>query len=120
LAKSPDFNNQPSPHYNAARQHQLMRKEVALLHEVNAGNLDNLECPNCQHKTVSAWFTHPEPETFRTYLICADCDFWSHVINSAMPPFFSEDRVRLDLQEKDAAILKSMRFKAPRISTEGL
>jgi hypothetical protein len=34
-----------------------------------------------------------------------------------MPPFFSEDRVRLDLQEKDAAILKSMRFKAP---TEGL
>ena len=56
-------------------------EEVALLHEVNAGNLDNLQCPKCQHKTVSAWFTHPEPETFRTYLICADCDFWSPVIN---------------------------------------
>jgi hypothetical protein len=89
-----------------------MRKEVALLHQVIAGNLDNLECPKCQHKSVSAWFTRPEPETFRTWLVCADCDFWSHVINNAMPPFFSEDRVRLDLQEKDAAILKSMRLKA--------
>jgi hypothetical protein len=88
-----------------------MRKEVALLHEVNAGNLDNLECPKCQHKTVSAWFTRPEPEAFRTWLICAHCDFWSHVINSAMPLSFSEDRVRMDLQENDAAILRSMRFK---------
>jgi len=90
-----------------------MRKEVALLHEVNAGNLDNLECPKCQRKTVSAWFTRPEPEAFRTWLVCSDCDFWSHVINGAKPPFFSEDRVRVDLQEKDAAILKSIRFKRP-------
>jgi hypothetical protein len=97
-----------------------MREEVALLHEVNAGNLDNLECPKCHHKTVSAWFTRPEPSTFRTWLICADCDFWSHVINSAMPTFFSEDRVRIDLQEKDAAILKSMRLKTDSTASEGL
>jgi len=83
-----------------------------LLHAVNAGKLNNLECPKCQHKTVSAWFTRPEPETFRTWLICADCDFRSHVINSTMPPFFSEDRVHGDLQETDAAILKSMRLGA--------
>jgi|SRR6516225_10036352 hypothetical protein len=96
-----------------------MRKEVALLHEVSAGKLDNLECPKCQHNSVSAWFTRPEPETFRTWLICSDCDFWSHVINCAMPPFFSEDRVRLDLQEKDAAILKSMRLRADRTRADG-
>jgi hypothetical protein len=85
------------------------RKEVALLKKVISGSLDNLECPKCRHKTVSAWFTRPEPETYRTWLICADCDFWSHVINSTKPPFFSEGRLRLDLQEKDAAILNSMR-----------
>ena len=96
-----------------------MRNEIELLHEVNAGILDNLECPKCQHKAVSAWVTRPEPETFRTWLICANCDFWSHIINSTMPPFFSEDRVRVDLQEKDAAILKSMRLKATRTPAEG-
>ena len=96
-----------------------MRKEVALLREVNAGKLDSLECPNCQHQTVSAWFTRPEPETFRTWLICADCDFWSHVIDSAMPPFFSEDRVRVDLQEEDAAIPKSMRLGADPNRADG-
>lgn len=95
-----------------------MRKEIELLQEVNAGILDNLECPKCQHKAVSAWFTRPEPETSRTWLICTDCGFWSHVINSTMPPFFSEDRVRVDLQEKDAAILKSMRLKATRTPAE--
>ena len=89
-----------------------MDKEVALLSEIEAGNLDRLECPKCHHRAVSAWFTQPRPETFRTWLICTDCDFWSHVINNAMPTFFSEDRVRLDLQEKDAAILRSMRLKA--------
>ena len=97
-----------------------MRKEVALLHEVEAGNLDDLECPQCHHKAVSAWFTRPDPETFRTWLICADCDFRSHVINNAMPTFFSEGRVRLDLQEKDAAILKSMRLRADRTRTKPL
>lgn len=90
-----------------------MRKEMALLHEIDAGNLDHLQCPNCNHNAVSAWFTRPQPETFRTWLICADCHFYTHVINAGMPPFFSEDRVRMDLQEKDAAILKSMRFKWP-------
>ena len=83
-----------------------MRKEVALLHEVNEGKLDNLECPKCHHETVSAWFTRPEPETFRTWLICAGCDFWSHVINSAMPPFFSE-----------VAFVRICRKKMPQFSS---
>ena len=90
-----------------------MRREVALLNEVSSGNLDNLECPKCRHKTVSAWFTRPAQETYRTWLICAECDFRSHAVNTTKPPFFSEGRLRLDLQEKDAAILKSIRKRNP-------
>lgn len=95
------------------RSKELSRLQVELLWEVDSGNLDNLECPICRHRSVSAWFTNPAPEEYRTWLICAECDFWTHVIHGSRPSSFSESRVRPDLQEKDVAILKSMRFKKP-------
>jgi hypothetical protein len=84
---------------------------VELFKEADAGNLDNLECPKCRHPTVSVWFTKPEPEAYRTWLICTECDFWSHAINTDRPSSFSESRVRSDLQEKDAAILRAIRTR---------
>ena len=39
--------------------------QVQLLKEVDSGNLDNLECPTCRHRAVSAWFTNPAPEEYR-------------------------------------------------------
>jgi hypothetical protein len=90
---------------------RLIALQVELLKEVDSANLDNLECPKCGHCAVSAWFTNPAPEKYRTWLICSDCDFWTHVINSTRPSSFSESRVRPDLQEKDAAILKAMRSR---------
>jgi hypothetical protein len=92
-------------------EHPRLASQIELLKQIDSGNLDDLECPKCRHCTVSAWFTNPEPEAYRTWLICTDCDFWSHVINMVKPPSFSESRVRSDLQEKDAAILKSMRTR---------
>lgn len=88
-----------------------LQLHIKLLKEVDSGKLDYLECPKCQHRAVSAWFTNPEPEVYRTWLICAECDSWSHVINSSKPSSFSESRVRSDLQEKDVAILKAMRTR---------
>lgn len=83
--------------------------QLELLKEVDSGKLDNLGCPKCGHCAVSAWFTNPAPEEYRTWLTCAECDFWTHVINSTRPSWFSESRVSSDLQEKDAAILKTIR-----------
>ena len=85
--------------------------QIQLLKEVDSGKLDNLECPKCLHRTVSAWFTNPDADAYRTWLICADCDFWTHAIDKARPPSFSESRVRADLQKKDATILKEMRTR---------
>jgi hypothetical protein len=84
---------------------------IELLKEADSGNLDNLECPKCRRRAVSAWFTNPQPEAYRTWLICNDCDFWTHAINASRPRFFSDSRVRSDLQEKDTAILKTMRTR---------
>jgi hypothetical protein len=89
----------------------LLALQIELLKEVDSGILDSLECPKCRHATVSAWFTNPAPEAYRTWLICAECDFWCHAINSSRPSSFSESRVRSDLQEKDSAILKAMRTR---------
>jgi hypothetical protein len=97
-------------HSNPERPTQLAL-QIELLKEVDSGNLDNLECPKCRNRAVSAWFTNPAPEAYRTWVICAECDFWSHVINATRPSSFSESRIRSDLQEKDAAILKAMRTR---------
>ena len=88
-----------------------LQLHIELLKEVDSGKLDNLECPKCHLRAVSAWFTNPAPEVYRTWLICAECDFWSHVINSSKPSSFSESRVRSDLQERDVAVLNAMRAR---------
>lgn len=86
---------------------------MRLLNGVTGGKFDGLECPKCRHSSVSAWFTHPGPEKYRTWLICTDCDFYTRVNHGYehKPSFFSEDRVRPDLQDKDVAVLKQMRLK---------
>src|SRR5450631_715277 len=88
--------------------HPHLALQLELLKEVES---DNLECPKCRQRAVSAWFTNPAPEAYRTWLICTECDFWSHAINCTRPSSFSESRVRRALQEKDAAILNAMRTR---------
>jgi ribosomal protein S27E len=84
-----------------------------LLHEAEAGHFEELACPDCQHRTVSVWFTNPAPSLYRTWVICTDCDFHSRAQNSERPRFYSEDRRRMDLEERDSAILKQAILKKP-------
>ena len=86
---------------------------VRLLKEAAAGRLDDLECPKCRQPAVSVWFTHPAADFYRTWFICVNCDFHTRAQNAEKPPFFSEDRVSTELDEKDVAILRQSLFKRP-------
>jgi hypothetical protein len=87
--------------------------QLRLLNEAAAGRLDELECPKCRQAAVSVWFTHPAADFYRTWFICMNCDFHTRAQNAEKPPFFSEDRVSTELEEKDLAILRQSIFKRP-------
>lgn len=87
--------------------------QVQLVHEADIGHLDNLICPNCRHEAISVWFTHPAPDVYRTWFICADCDFHTRVQDLKRPTFFSDDRVSTELEERDLAIVRQSIFKRP-------
>jgi hypothetical protein len=86
---------------------------MRLLKEASIGKLQGLGCPSCRQDSVSVWFTHPGAEIYRTWFLCASCDFNSRALNSSKPDFFLDDRVRQDLEERDAAILRNAIFKMP-------
>jgi len=90
-----------------------VRRGIALLKEASKGRFENLECPDCLKPGASVWVTNPVPDEYRTWLLCAFCDFHSHVINSGKPAYFTEDRRRADLEERDRAVLNPMVFKKP-------
>lgn len=96
-------------------QHRKNEKRLSshlrLLNEAAAGRLEDLECPKCREGGVSVWFTHPAADTYRTWFICADCDFHTRIQNTEKPLFFSEDRVSTDLEERDLSILRQSLFK---------
>jgi hypothetical protein len=75
--------------------------------------LGNVRCPACHRLSVSVWFTHPAEDAYRTWFICTQCSFHSRALNLNMPPFFSEDRRRADLEEQDRSILERAVFKKP-------
>lgn len=89
-------------------------RRIALLDEASKGRFENLDCPDCHKPGASVWVTNPVPGEFRTWLLCAFCDFHSHGINSEKQPYFTEDRRRADLEDRDRTILKQMTFKKPQ------
>jgi transposase-like protein len=101
-----------------AREHSKnhnndLSTHLQLLQEAAVGRLENLECPSCKQATVSVWFSHPAADTYRTWFICAACDFHSRAQNTERPAFFSEDRVSTELEEHDLSILRQTIFKRP-------
>jgi hypothetical protein len=86
---------------------------LLLVKESASGHLDNLDCPSCRRASVSVSFSCPAPEIYRTWFVCADCDFRTRVQNTTKPIFFSEDRVSEELEEKDKSILRRAIFKRP-------
>lgn len=103
----------PSEDFQNPHNDKALLSQLRLLDEAATGHLEELECPNCHQAAVSVWFTHPAADTYRTWFICADCDFHTRAQNTDRPRFFSEDRVRTDLEEHDLSILKQSIFKRP-------
>jgi hypothetical protein len=66
----------------------------ALLQAASEGELDGLPCPRCQCRCVSAWFTHPAENLYRTWFLCAQCGFEMRAQNAGIPPHYSVDRDR--------------------------
>jgi hypothetical protein len=95
------------------RTNNELSKQMHLLQEAAIGRLNNLECPNCRHAAVSVWFSRPAADMYRTWFICADCDFRTRAQNTERPPFFSNDRVSTELEERDIAIVRQTIFKRP-------
>jgi hypothetical protein len=89
------------------------RAEVHLLHEASVGHLENLECPKCRRTAVSVRFSHPVADVYRTWFICADCNFHARVQNTERPRFFSDDRVSAELEERDLEIIRQAIFRRP-------
>ena len=92
---------------------ERLTQYLSLLKDASAGRLDGLDCPQCNHSTVSVWFTHPERGTYRTWFTCSNCTFHSRAQNVGRPAFFSETRVRRELEERDRSVLSSSIFRKP-------
>jgi hypothetical protein len=82
---------------------------LRLLSELESGSLDGMQCPRCQKNAVSVWFTHPLPEEYRTWFICACCGFMLRAQNSRKPRHFADDRIDPSLEKRDWQTLMRMR-----------
>jgi len=92
---------------------EQIRLQLHLLEDAATRRLDGLECPQCGRASVSAWFMYPAADAYRTWFVCAHCTFITRAQNSARPSFFSEARVRQDLEERDLSTLNHAILKAP-------
>jgi hypothetical protein len=90
---------------------------LKLLKEAAVGHFDGLQCPTCAESSVSAWFTNPAEDTYRTWFLCSSCNFHSRAQNAEKPPFYSEDRVRKDLEQLDRENFEKALFKRPARDT---
>jgi hypothetical protein len=81
-----------------------------LLEALESGMLDSIQCPQCQEHSVSVWFTNPLEDEYRTWFVCTTCAFLMRTQNSVRPKHFSLDRVRDDLEQYDAKVLRKRRI----------
>jgi len=92
---------------------QATARAEAIIHlarQAEAGQLDNLVCPECGSWSVAVWFTNQADGIYRTWFICSACKFYSRAQNTTSPSHFPPDRVRADLQERDREILRNRKF----------
>jgi hypothetical protein len=100
-------------HKPRSHSEERVALHVRLAWEASAGHLDGLQCPECRQAAVSVWFTHPAEDTYRTWFVCDHCHYRTRAQCTERPPFFSEDRVNAELQERDLAGLKWARSMEP-------
>ncbi len=76
------------PHESSTDHPELIKAQIALLEQVDAGHLNGLLCPKCKTKSVSVWFKGSE----RTLVKCQQCDFDSLAIITGLPKFYTSER----------------------------
>lgn len=101
--------NSQNPNSGSQKVSELLR----LANEAAAGHFDDLGCPKCGHTAISVWFTHPAPDVYRIWFICADCDFHTRAQVADKPSYFTESRISTELEERDLLTLKQAKFKRP-------
>jgi len=72
-----------------------LQDRLRLLREASEGKLDGLSCPECGCREISVSFSVFERD-YRTWFECSNCGFSMRAQNSGKPPFFCEERLRLD------------------------
>jgi len=92
--------------------------QILLANRAAKGDLERLECPNCGRASVSVWFTHPALSVYRTWFICTRCRFNFRAQNAGRPEYFTDDRVDLELEKRDASVVAAAKFKNPSSGTE--
>jgi hypothetical protein len=94
--------------------HERLTPLIDLLHEAEGGRLDQLKCPECRNTSVSVWFTNPSEGSYRTWLICGNCNFDLRAQNAGRPKHFSDQRLHKELDEYDKAIERKAIIKRPK------
>jgi hypothetical protein len=74
---------------------------VALLHSLESGVLDAIECPRCHQNGISVWFTHPAENVYRTWFRCEECSFIMRAQNRGRPRLYSPARIDPELHAYD-------------------
>jgi len=96
------------------RANERLTAHLSLLREAEQGRLDELQCPHCGNLSVSVWFTQPCSGVYRTWLVCAGCDFHTRAQNTDRPRYFSDARLRADLEERDKPVLDQLKTHRPK------
>jgi hypothetical protein len=87
---------------------------VGLAGQADLGLLEGLRCPDCGTLAVEVWFSHPAENEYRVWFLCSTCNFQTRAQVAEKPTFYSEERLRQDLEARDEAIRDSTIFKNPR------
>ena len=94
-------------------QNNDVQVRLSLLHEAEAGHLDELTCPQCGSSAVGVRFTQPTTDEYRTWFVCSNCDFEMRVQNSDKPKYFGEGHFDPELQARDEQIVSQRKFPPP-------
>jgi hypothetical protein len=54
---------------------EIITRLSRLAFAAERGQLEGLECPNCNQPKVSVWFTHPAPDEYRTWFFALNVIF---------------------------------------------
>jgi len=83
---------------------------LRLLRDLEFGQLESLDCPDCNKQAVSVWFSHPRRDVYRTWFVCSNCSFRMRARNSRRPKFYSDERLSHESDVYDDRLLKLTRL----------